>query len=179
MNGNLVVVDDAARSSGSGEPSGPAIPPELLAALDRAQHHADALRGTAAELRAVLPTRVEAAVARALGDERGDGSSRRIGDMARTLSQTAETVQATSEDIRRERLARVQDLETLVDLIAAGHSAMRRDVAAIERRLDAISGLVAQLAVQTSSLLAAQHEVRARLEAPIHLSVTADRLPPA
>ena len=61
------------RNLGAGEPAGP----DLRTLLARSERHVDELRRTASELAAILPTRVEAAVARALGEDEG-GLGRRL-----------------------------------------------------------------------------------------------------
>src|SRR3954453_905693 len=61
------------RNLGASEPAGP--DPRTL--LVRSERHVDELRRSASELAAILPTRVEAAVARALGEDEG-GLGRRL-----------------------------------------------------------------------------------------------------
>jgi hypothetical protein len=68
---------DALRAR-AGAPDSPG--PDLRTLLQRAETNVDELRGTARELAAILPTRVEAAVARALGEDEG-GIGRRLGDV--------------------------------------------------------------------------------------------------
>lgn len=182
-------MDPDTRSPFTGFPPQPgrSVSPEMQAALDRAEAHADELHGTAAELRTILPTRIEAAVTRALGDDREDGIGRRLQAISALLSTTADTVRSTSEDLRAERFARVEDLETQVDLIAASTRATRADLAKLDRKLDALAGTVAELAGQLTTL--AQHlggadlaaiapaldDVRSALAEPVRVTVEAAR----
>ena len=64
------------RSLGASEPAGP----DLRTLLARSERHVDELRRSASELAAILPTRVEAAVARALGEDEG-GLGRRLDEV--------------------------------------------------------------------------------------------------
>jgi peptidoglycan hydrolase CwlO-like protein len=73
----------------------------------------------AADLRSVLPTRIEAAVQRALDAHALD---------------TAQRTRALAADVRADRVSRIEDLEVVVDLLAEGLGAVRGDVAKLEAR---------------------------------------------
>ena len=123
------------RNLGASEPAGP----DLRTLLVRSERHVDELRRSASELAAILPTRVEAAVARALGEDEG-GLGRRLDEvLARAGSSTA-AVERVERDLLAERMARVEDLEVLVDLVSGGLGALRADLRAVRRRAGRTAG---------------------------------------
>jgi lysozyme family protein len=94
----------------------------------------DEVKEIAADLRSVLPTRIEAAVQRALNAHEGGPLDGRVGELHTLASQTARETRALSRELRAERLSRVEDLEVVVDLLAEGLGAVRGDVARLEAR---------------------------------------------
>jgi hypothetical protein len=132
-----------------------ATPGELRSLLQRAEGHVDDLRGTAQELAAVLPTRVEAAVARALRESSG-GFGKRLAEVRDETRETARAIDRIERDLLAERLGRVEDLEVLVGLLTDAMTTLRRDIARIAERLD---------------------EVGASLDAPLHVTVERERRP--
>jgi hypothetical protein len=127
------------RGTGSSEPAGP----DLRTLLARSERHVDELRRSASELAAILPTRVEAAVARALGEDEG-GLGRRLDQVADQTGGLAAAVARVEGDLLAERMARVEDLEVLVDLVGGGLTALRSDLRAVRRELAELRGVVAQ-----------------------------------
>jgi phage shock protein A len=123
--------------------------PDLRTLLARAEGNVSELRGTAQELAALLPTRVEAAVARALGEDEG-GIGRRLDEVRSEVFETAEAVDRIERDLLAERLGRVEDLEVLVDLLTGGIAAVRADVARLTRNVEALA---------------------ARIDAPLHVTI--------
>ena len=117
--------------------------PDLRTLLQRAETNVDELRGTARELAAILPTRVEAAVARAMGEDEG-GLGRRIDDVLGETIQNASALDRVERDLLAERMARVDDLEVVVRLIAGGIATLQREIAGIGSRLDALQSTVDQ-----------------------------------
>ena len=112
-------------------------PADLEAALERAETALDALAQTAAELEAVVPERLGAAleesmraevvpVARNLAEVRG---------LSVQLVRRLERLQAQAAAERKERL---EDLALLVDLIASGWRGVERRLDRTERVLDRI-----------------------------------------
>ena len=89
---------------------------------------------TARELSAVLPTRIEAAVGRALADDQ-TGIGRRIDDVRSSTDEIADTVARVEQDLVAERLGRIEDLEALVALISSGIAAIRADVGQLNARV--------------------------------------------
>src|SRR3978361_547722 len=87
------------------EPAGP----DLRTLLARSERHVDELRRSASELAALLPTRVEAAVARALGEDEG-GLGRRINHVVDQTGHLSAAVERVESDLLSERTARVEDL---------------------------------------------------------------------
>jgi len=107
---------------------------------DTPQHEADLtaeideVKEIAADLRAVLPTRIEAAVARALDAHEGTGVDHRVAELHALAIDTAQRTRALAADVRAERVGRVEDLEVVVDVLVDGLGAVRGDVAKLEAR---------------------------------------------
>jgi hypothetical protein len=127
------------RSVGASEPAGP----DLRTLLARSERHVDELRRSASELAAVLPTRVEAAVARALGEDEG-GLGRRLDRVVDQTGQVAAAVERVEGDLLSERMARVEDLEVLVDLVSGGLTSLRAELRSVRRELAELQALVGQ-----------------------------------
>ncbi len=108
------------------EPAGP----DLRTLLARSERHVDELRRSASELAAILPTRVEAAVARALGEDEG-GLGRRIDHVVDQDGRLAAALERVESDLLAERMARVEDLEVLVELVSGGLTSLRADLRAV------------------------------------------------
>ena len=101
--------------------------PDLTAEIDE-------VKEIAADLRAVLPTRIEAAVARALDAHEGTGVDHRVAELHALAIDTAQRTRALAADVRAERVGRVEDLEVVVDVLVDGLGAVRGDVAKLEAR---------------------------------------------
>ena len=127
------------RNLGASEPAGP----DLRTLLARSEQHVDELRRSASELAAILPTRVEAAVARALGEDEG-GLGRRLDMVLDRSGQLNAAVERVERDLLAERMARVEDLEVLVDLVSGGLSALRADLRSVRRELAELQAVVGQ-----------------------------------
>jgi hypothetical protein len=125
------------RNLGSSEPAGP----DLRTLLARSERHVDELRRSASELAAILPTRVEAAVARALGEDEG-GLGRRLDSVLDQSAHLTAAVERVENDLLAERMARVEDLEVLVDLVSGGLSALRADLRAVRTELAGLQAVV-------------------------------------
>jgi hypothetical protein len=121
------------------EPAGP----DLRTLLARSERHVDELRRSAGELAALLPTRVEAAVARALGEDEG-GLGRRINHVVDQTGHLSAAVERVESDLLSERMARVEDLEVLVGLVSGGLTSLRADLRAVRRELADLRAVVAQ-----------------------------------
>ncbi len=94
----------------------------------------DEVKEIAADLRAVLPTRIEAAVQRALEAHEGGAADARVAELHALALDTAQRTRALAADVRADRISRVEDLEVVVDLLAEGLGAVRGDVARLEAR---------------------------------------------
>ena len=127
------------RNLGTGESAGP----DLRTLLVRSERHVDELRRSASELAAILPTRVEAAVARALGEDEG-GLGRRLDSVLDQSGQLTAAIERVERDLLAERMARVEDLEVLVDLVSGGLSALRADLRSVRRELAELQAVVGQ-----------------------------------
>ena len=127
------------RNLGASEPAGP----DLRTLLARSEQHVDELRRSASELAAILPTRVEAAVARALGEDEG-GLGRRLDTVLDRSGQLTAAVERVERDLLAERMARVEDLEVLVDLVSGGLTALRADLRSVRRELAELQAVVGQ-----------------------------------
>ena len=101
--------------------------PDLKAEIDE-------VKEIAADLRAVLPTRIEAAVARALDAHEGTGVDHRVAELHALAIDTAQRTRDLAADLRAERVGRVEDLEVVVDVLVDGLGAVRGDVAKLEAR---------------------------------------------
>ena len=121
------------------EPAGP----DLRTLLARSERHVDELRRSASELAALLPTRVEAAVARALGEDEG-GLGRRINHVVDQTGHLSAAVERVESDLLSERMARVEDLEVLVGLVSGGLTSLRADLRAVRRELADLRAVVGQ-----------------------------------
>jgi phage shock protein A len=126
--------------------------------------HDEVARDAAQDLAAILPTRIEAAVARALATPDGRSLPRQISEMQRGLQQL-------SRDLAAERLGRVGDLEVLVDLIAGTQEASRAEVARLERRVAALEECVANLTAAIDRLTPAVASVNEKLDRRVRISV--------
>ncbi len=120
------------------ETDGPPGTPETTALLPARETGVEAVRESVADLAAVLPTRIEAAVARALESSDGAPLPRQIGELQRAI-------QTLSRDLHSERLGRIGDVEVLVDLIAAAAEAQDRRVAALETQVTTLVAAVEAL----------------------------------
>jgi hypothetical protein len=141
------------RGAAASEPAGP----DLRTLLARSERHVDELRRSASELAAILPTRVEAAVARALGEDEG-GLGRRLDQVVDQTSGLSAAVARVEGDLLAERMARVEDLEVLVDLVSGGLTALRADLRAVRTELAdlrAVVGLPLQVTVAREQAVAA------------------------
>jgi hypothetical protein len=127
------------RSAAPIEPAGP----DLRTLLARSERHVDELRRSASELAALLPTRVEAAVARALGEDEG-GLGRRINHVVDQTGHLSAAVERVESDLLSERMARVEDLEVLVGLVSGGLTSLRADLRAVRRELAELRAVVGQ-----------------------------------
>jgi hypothetical protein len=127
------------RSAAPIEPAGP----DLRTLLARSERHVDELRRSASELAALLPTRVEAAVARALGEDEG-GLGRRIDHVVDQTGHLSAAVERVESDLLSERMARVEDLEVLVGLVSGGLTSLRADLRAVRRELADLRTVVGQ-----------------------------------
>jgi hypothetical protein len=127
------------RSAAPIEPAGP----DLRTLLARSERHVDELRRSASELAALLPTRVEAAVARALGEDEG-GLGRRLNHVVDQTGHLSAAVERVESDLLSERMARVEDLEVLVGLVSGGLTSLRADLRAVHRELAELRAVVGQ-----------------------------------
>jgi hypothetical protein len=118
------------RGVAASEPAGP----DLRTLLVRSERHVDELRRSASELAAILPTRVEAAVARALGEDEG-GLGRRLDHVVDQSGRLNAAIERVEGDLLAERMARVEDLEVLVGLVSGGLTSLRAELRAVRREL--------------------------------------------
>ena len=115
-----------------------AVVPETTALMPARETSVEAVRDSVADLAAVLPTRIEAAVARAL--ESADGAP-----LPRQITELQRAVQGLSRDLHAERLGRIGDIEVLVDLVAGAAEAQERRVAALEAQVRELTTVIAEL----------------------------------
>jgi hypothetical protein len=115
-----------------------AVVPETTALMPARETSVEAVRDSVADLAAVLPTRIEAAVARAL--ESADGAP-----LPRQVTELQRAVQGLSRDLHAERLGRIGDIEVLVDLVAGAAEAQERRVAALEAQVRELTAAIGEL----------------------------------
>jgi len=165
------------RGVAASEPVGP----DLRTLLARSERHVDELRRSASELAAILPTRVEAAVARALGEDEG-GLGRRLDHVVGQSDRLNAAIERVEGDLLAERMARVEDLEVLVGLVSGGLTSLRAELRAVRRELAdlrTVVGLPLQVTVAreqpvvaappaTSLLVRASVEDAADSAVPLH-----------
>jgi hypothetical protein len=107
---------------------------DLRALIARVDVRSGEANAAARELSAVLPTRVEAAIERVVGDSAA-GVSRRLDSVHATTEEIADAIARIEADLVAERLARIEDLEALIGLVSGGVSAIRADVARLHERV--------------------------------------------
>jgi len=115
-----------------------AVVPETTALMPAREANIEAVRDSVADLAAVLPTRIEAAVARAL--ESADGAP-----LPRQVTELQRAVQGLSRDLHAERLGRIGDIEVLVDLVAGAAEAQERRVVALEAQVRELVTAIGEL----------------------------------
>ena len=107
---------------------------DLRALIARVDVRSGEANAAARELSAVLPTRVEAAIERVVGDSAA-GVGRRLDTVHATTEEIADAIARVEADLVAERLARIEDLEALIALVSSGVSAIRADVARLNERV--------------------------------------------
>jgi hypothetical protein len=108
-------------------------PTDLRALVARANEASIATK----ELSALLPTRLEAAVGRAVAEE-GAGVAEALEELQDDTNEIAGTVARVEQDLLAERLGRIEDLEVIIELFGGGIKAIRNDLARLNERLDRI-----------------------------------------
>ncbi len=152
-------------------PPAPALP-DLRSVLSRAEEHVSEMRDTAVELKAVLPTRVEAAVSRALAGSEGTSLGRQVEDLRRLALETSAEMGSLARDVRDDQVGRVEDLETMVDLIATSATVVRADVSRVEAELAETRRALALLGQTLAAVGDAVAAVSAKLDRPVSLTLT-------
>jgi phage shock protein A len=120
-----------------------ADPGDVRALIARVEQRAGEANASAKELSAVLPTRVEAAVERAVSDN-ATGVGRRLDAVHATTEEVADAIARLEDDLLAERLARIEDLEALIALVTTGVGAIRGDLARLESRVTELSAQLEQ-----------------------------------
>ena len=110
-------------------------PADVHAALARARAQAEALAVAAADLESSLPQRVGEAVREGLRAE-ALPVGRHVAEVRGLMNVLLRRMEGIEGDLAAERLARVEDLRLLVDLITAGWQSVDTRLARIEARLD-------------------------------------------
>jgi len=101
---------------------------------DHLSSEIDEVKELAADLRSVLPTRIEAAVSRAVDAHKGAPVDHRVAELHLLAIESVERTRALTGEVRADRVGRVEDLEVVVDLLAEGLGAVRSDIARLEVR---------------------------------------------
>jgi hypothetical protein len=112
--------------------------------ISRADARVGEANAAARELSAVLPTRVEAAIERALADDAG-GLGPRLDAVRVGTEGIAEAVARVEHDLVAERLGRIEDLEALIALVSSGIAAIRADVGRLDGRISELSDRLDQI----------------------------------
>jgi chromosome segregation ATPase len=111
---------------------------DLRGLIARADARAGEANASARELSAVLPTRLEAAIERALAEDAA-GIGRRIDAVHSDTEEISDAIARVERDLVAERLGRIEDLEALVALVSSGISAIRADVGRLQARVDELA----------------------------------------
>jgi hypothetical protein len=114
---------------------------DLRALIARVDARTGEANSAAKELSAVLPTRVEAAIERVVSDNAA-GVGRRLDAVYSSTEETADAIARIEADLVAERLARIEDLEALIGLVSSGVSAIRADVARLNRHVAELAAKV-------------------------------------
>jgi phage shock protein A len=144
---------------------------ELALTEEHASDPVDAMREATSGLAALLPTRVESAVERALEGPDGVPLPRRLADVQASLHATTDAVRRVGEDLARERIGRIQDLEVLVDLVAEAAATGRGDVVRLEERVARLAADVATLAEIVAALAPTIQAISDKLDRRVRISV--------
>ena len=115
---------------------GRAEPAELEAALERARGQIEALAEAAAELESSLPERVGSAVREGVRSE-ALPVARQLAEVRGLMNQVIRRLERVEGDLLADRLARVDDLALLVDLVASGWRSVDDRLGRIEQSLAA------------------------------------------
>jgi hypothetical protein len=110
--------------------------PATEAALARARAQTEALAQVAADLGAALPERVAHAVREGVHAEAAP-VGRQLAEVRGLSAQVIRRLEALERELAAERHARVDDLEVLVDLVAAGWKGLDGRLERLERSLGA------------------------------------------
>ncbi|MDQ3875670.1 MAG: hypothetical protein M3322_09035 [Actinomycetota bacterium] len=116
--------------------------PAAEAALARARAQTEALAQVAADLGAALPERIAHAVREGVQAEAAP-VGRQLAEVRGLSAQVIRRLEALEGELAAERHARVDDLEVLVDLVAAGWRALDGRLERLERSLQAAGSAAA------------------------------------
>jgi hypothetical protein len=139
----------------------PPLTPSVPGAGQRGAHDVDALRDAASDLAAVLPTRIEAAVVRAMADA---PAARQLADLQRAVALLSQALEA-------ERLGRLGDVEVLVDLVSADADATRNRVARLDQRVTQLAVTLDRLVSAVEQLTPVVASVAEKLDRRVRISV--------
>jgi hypothetical protein len=114
-------------------------PGDVDAALVRARTQIEALAELAAQIETTLPGRVEDAVREGVRTEAAP-VARQLAEVRGLAGQTIRRLEGIEGDLLAERLARVDDLALLVDLISSGWKGVDQRLARMERKLEGNGG---------------------------------------
>lgn len=109
-------------------------PAELEAALERARSQVETLAEAAAELESALPERVGNAVRDGVRAE-ALPVARQLAEVRGLMNQVIRRLERLEGDLLAERLARVDDLGLLVDLVTSGWQSVDERLRRIEEAL--------------------------------------------
>jgi hypothetical protein len=110
-------------------------PSQTRAAFERARAQMEALTQMGAELEAILPEEIGLAIREGLRAEALPISSQ-LNELRGLTDQLIRNLSGLEQEIEAERLARVEDLGLLVDLIAGGWRGVGERLARIEEGLN-------------------------------------------
>ncbi|MGA9760841.1 MAG: hypothetical protein WBQ14_00240 [Gaiellaceae bacterium] len=119
-------------------------PSQTRAAFERARTQMEALTQMGAELEAILPEEIGLAVREGLRAE-ALPVARQLAELRGLTNQLIRRLGELEQEIEAERLARVEDLGLLVDLIAGGWRGVDERLARIEEGLDGREAIVYRL----------------------------------
>lgn len=138
---------------------------ELEATIGRAREGLETLAQSAAELGASMPERLDGAIRESMR-EQVIPVARSLAEVRGLSNQTVRRLERLQADLDSERLARVEDLALLVDLVANGWKAVERRLDRLERTFDRLERVLDERASEAGPSRASVYRIDERHPRP-------------